>query len=77
MNYDWEQLGEGVWRTRLPFLDVTVGLIGGRTHALLVDSGTTLAEARGIEADVAALTVSLRAALDALVLPEGSVAVAA
>lgn len=56
MNYDWEQLGEGVWRTRLPFLDVTVGLVGGRTHALLVDSGTTLAEARGIEADVAALT---------------------
>ncbi|WP_454790175.1 MBL fold metallo-hydrolase [Mycolicibacterium lutetiense] len=56
MNYDWEQLGEGVWRTRLPFLDVTVGLVSGRTHALLVDSGTTWAEARGIEADVAALT---------------------
>nr|MDT0522451.1 MBL fold metallo-hydrolase [Streptomyces sp. DSM 41633] len=56
MNYDWEPLGEGVWRTRLPFLDVTVGLVSGRTHALLVDSGTTLAEARGIEADVAALT---------------------
>ncbi|MFV8052093.1 MBL fold metallo-hydrolase [Mycobacterium sp. 48b] len=56
MNYDWEQLGEGVWRTRLPFLDVTVGLVSGSTHTLLVDSGTTLAEARGIEADVGALT---------------------
>lgn len=56
MNYDWEQLGAGVWRTRLPFLDVTVGLVSGSTHALLVDTGTTLAEARGIEDDVAALT---------------------
>ncbi len=56
MNYDWEQLGTGVWRTRLPFLDVTVGLVSGNTHALLVDAGTTLAEARGIEADITALT---------------------
>ncbi|CRZ14420.1 MBL fold metallo-hydrolase [Mycolicibacterium neworleansense] len=56
MNYDWEQLGGGIWRTRLPFLDVTVGLVSGSTHALLIDSGTTLAEARGIEADVEALT---------------------
>lgn len=55
MNYDWEQLGDGVWRTRLPFLDVTVGLVSGGDQALLVDSGTTLAEARGIESDVAAL----------------------
>lgn len=56
MNYDWEELGGGVWRTRLPFLDVTVGLVSGGDQALLVDSGTTLAEARGIESDVAALT---------------------
>lgn len=56
MNYEWEQLGAGVWRTRLPFLDVTVGLVSGSTHALLVDAGTTLAEAHGIEADVALLT---------------------
>ncbi|WP_135454595.1 MBL fold metallo-hydrolase [Mycobacterium sp. DL99] len=56
MNYDWEELGGGVWRTRLPFLDVTVGLVSGSAQALLVDSGTTLAEARGIEADVAELT---------------------
>ncbi|MED5814565.1 MBL fold metallo-hydrolase [Mycolicibacterium sp. 050232] len=56
MNYDWEELGAGVWRTRLPFLDVTVGLVSGGEQALLVDSGTTLAEARGIESDVATLT---------------------
>ncbi|OLP00036.1 MBL fold metallo-hydrolase [Mycolicibacterium porcinum] len=56
MNYDWEELGGGVWRTRLPFLDVTVGLVSGGERALLVDSGTTMAEARGIESDVAALT---------------------
>lgn len=56
MNFDWEQLGRRVWRTRLPFLDVTVGLVSGDARALLIDSGTTLAEARGIEADVATLT---------------------
>lgn len=56
MNFDWEQLGNGVWRTRLPFLDVTVGLVSGETRALLIDSGTTLTEAGGIEADVATLT---------------------
>ncbi|MCG7609059.1 MBL fold metallo-hydrolase [Mycolicibacterium sp. (ex Dasyatis americana)] len=56
MNYDWEDLGAGVWRTRLPFLDVTVGLVCGSAQALLVDSGTTLIEAHGIESDVAALS---------------------
>ncbi len=56
MNYDWERLGQGVWRTRLPFLDVTVGVVDGGRGALLIDSGTTLSEARGVEADVAALT---------------------
>ncbi|WP_441959131.1 MBL fold metallo-hydrolase [Mycolicibacterium houstonense] len=56
MNYLWESLGPSVWRTRLPFLDVTVGLVGGSACAMLIDSGTTLSEARGIESDVAALT---------------------
>jgi glyoxylase-like metal-dependent hydrolase (beta-lactamase superfamily II) len=56
VNYDWEPLAKGVWRVRLPFLDVTVGLVAGETDALLVDSGTTLAEARAIDADVHALT---------------------
>lgn len=56
MNFDWEPLTSGVWRVRLPFLDVTVGLVAGDTDVLLVDAGTTLAEARAIDADVHALT---------------------
>ena len=39
-------------RCRLPFLDVTVGLVQGRTGALLVDTGTTLTEAHAISDDV-------------------------
>jgi glyoxylase-like metal-dependent hydrolase (beta-lactamase superfamily II) len=50
--FDWEQLTDSVHRCRLPFLDVTVGLVQGRTGALLVDTGTTLAEAAEIDADV-------------------------
>jgi glyoxylase-like metal-dependent hydrolase (beta-lactamase superfamily II) len=45
----WERLGEGVFRCRLPFLDVTVGLVLGSAGALLVDTGTTLAEAQAVE----------------------------
>lgn len=56
MNFDWEPLAQGVWRVRLPFLDVTVGLVAGARDVLLVDSGTTLTEARAIDADVHALT---------------------
>lgn len=56
MNYDWERLGEGIHRCRLPFLDVTIGLIRGTTGVLLVDTGTTLVEGRAIEADVLELT---------------------
>ncbi|MDH6243945.1 MBL fold metallo-hydrolase [Mycobacterium sp. OTB74] len=56
MNFDWEPLALGVWRVRLPFLDVTVGLVAGDTGGLLVDAGTTLAEARAIDEDVHALT---------------------
>ncbi|AFE16794.1 hypothetical protein MRGA327_11795 [Mycobacterium tuberculosis RGTB327] len=39
-------------RCRLPFCDVTVGLVRGRTGILLVDTGTTLGEATAIAADV-------------------------
>jgi glyoxylase-like metal-dependent hydrolase (beta-lactamase superfamily II) len=56
VNYGWEQLAEGVHRARLPFLDVTVGVVRGSGGVLLVDTGTTLAEARAIAADVRALT---------------------
>ncbi|OBA77103.1 MBL fold metallo-hydrolase [Mycobacterium sp. 1554424.7] len=52
MHYAWEQLAAGVHRCRLPFCDVTVGLVHGRTGALLVDAGTTLAEAAAIDADI-------------------------
>jgi hypothetical protein len=48
----WERLADGVFRCRLPFLDVTVGLVYGRTGALLIDNGTTLTQARAIAEDV-------------------------
>jgi glyoxylase-like metal-dependent hydrolase (beta-lactamase superfamily II) len=52
VHFDWEQLTDSVHRCRLPFLDVTVGLVQGRAGALLVDTGTTLIEAQAINADV-------------------------
>lgn len=56
MNFAWERLADGVFRCRLPFLDVTVGLVWSRSGALLIDAGTTLTEARAIRADVQELT---------------------
>jgi len=58
MNYDWETLTRGVYRCRLPFLDVTVGLVHGRTGVLLIDCGTTLSEAERLAADVGELTAA-------------------
>jgi len=58
VNYAWEMLGEGVHRCRLRFLDVTIGLVCGRTGTLLIDTGTTLAEANAIKADVAEIAGS-------------------
>jgi glyoxylase-like metal-dependent hydrolase (beta-lactamase superfamily II) len=52
VHFDWEQLTDSVHRCRLPFLDVTVGLVQGRTGLLLVDTGSTLTEAQAIDADV-------------------------
>ncbi len=52
MNQTWEPLATGVYRCRLAFLDVTVGLVLGRDGVLLVDSGTTFDEARSIQSDV-------------------------
>ncbi|MEI7716181.1 MAG: MBL fold metallo-hydrolase [Mycobacterium sp.] len=52
MHSDWEPLAEGVQRCRLPFCDVTVGLVWGPAGVLLVDTGTTLVEAAAIDADV-------------------------
>ena len=52
MHFDWERLTDSVHRCRLPFLDVTVGLVQGRTGVMLIDTGTTLTEAQAIDADV-------------------------
>ncbi|MGA7050210.1 MAG: MBL fold metallo-hydrolase [Mycobacterium sp.] len=51
MHFAWERLTNSVHRCRLPFCDVTVGLAQGRTGTLLIDTGTTLAEAAAIERD--------------------------
>ncbi|OJZ74092.1 MBL fold metallo-hydrolase [Mycobacterium paraffinicum] len=51
MHFAWERLTPTVHRCRLAFCDVTVGLVGGRTGALLVDTGTTLVDADAIAAD--------------------------
>ncbi len=56
MQFDWESLTDSVHRCRLPFLDVTVGMVQGRTGVLLVDAGTTLTEAQAISDDVRQIT---------------------
>jgi glyoxylase-like metal-dependent hydrolase (beta-lactamase superfamily II) len=52
MHFAWERLIGGVHCCRLPFCDVTIGLVLGRWGALLVDTGTALVEAAAIDADV-------------------------
>jgi hypothetical protein len=52
VNFTWEKLADNVFRCRLPFLDVTIGLVVGRSGALLIDTGSTLDEARGVRSDV-------------------------
>ena len=56
VHFIWQELADGVHRTRLPFLDVTVGVVAGDSGVLLIDCGTTLAEAAGVAADVRRLT---------------------
>ena len=55
MHYAWETLTSRVHRCRLPFLDVTVGVVRGGDKVLLIDSGTTLSEADRIADDVGEL----------------------
>nr|WP_090273921.1 MBL fold metallo-hydrolase [Mycolicibacterium komanii]CRL66784.1 Zn-dependent hydrolase [Mycolicibacterium komanii] len=57
MNVSWDRLADGVFRTRLPFLDVTVGLVAGSSDCLLIDTGSTLVEAQAIGADVVELAI--------------------
>ena len=59
MHYAWQTLSSGVYRCRLPFLDVTVGLVSGDRRTLLIDCGTTLLEAESIAADVGELTAGV------------------
>jgi glyoxylase-like metal-dependent hydrolase (beta-lactamase superfamily II) len=56
VHFDWEQLTDSVFRCRLPFLDVTVGVVQGATGVLLVDTGTTLTEAHAVRNDVREIT---------------------
>ena len=51
MNYTWEPLADGVSRLRLPFLDVTIGLVWSTAGAMLIDTGTTRTEAAAVRAD--------------------------
>jgi glyoxylase-like metal-dependent hydrolase (beta-lactamase superfamily II) len=52
VRFAWERLTPSVHRCRLPFCDVTIGLVRGRDGALLVDTGTTLTEATAVNEDV-------------------------
>ena len=56
MNFAWEPLDDGVTRCRLPFLDVTVGVVQGGKGTLLIDTGSTLTEAKATDQDVRRLT---------------------
>ncbi len=55
MNFVWEPLADGVSRCRLPFLDVTIGLVWSSAGALLIDTGTTLTEAAAVRVDAETL----------------------
>jgi glyoxylase-like metal-dependent hydrolase (beta-lactamase superfamily II) len=52
MNFAWEPLADGISRCRLPFLDVTIGLVWSNHGALLIDTGSTRTEASAVRADV-------------------------
>jgi glyoxylase-like metal-dependent hydrolase (beta-lactamase superfamily II) len=56
VHFAWERLTDTVHRCRLAFCDVTIGLVRGAGGALIVDTGTTLAEAAAVEADARRLT---------------------
>lgn len=52
----WEQLAPGVARRRLPFLDVTVGVVVGDDGVLLIDTGSSVPEGAGLRREVRELT---------------------
>lgn len=56
VHFAWARLTDTVHRCRLAFCDVTIGLVRGDDGAMIIDTGTTLAEAAAIEADARQLT---------------------
>lgn len=56
LHHDWEEWPAGVYRARLPFLDVSVGAVAGEAGVLLIDCGTTLTEAAAVAADLREMT---------------------
>ena len=56
LNLAWERITQYVFRCRLPFCDVTIGLVHGGGEVLLIDTGTTLPEARAAAEDALTLT---------------------
>ncbi|OBF80455.1 MBL fold metallo-hydrolase [Mycobacterium sp. 852002-51163_SCH5372311] len=56
MYFGWEPVADGVYRCRMAFCDVTIGLVQGSAGTLLVDTGTTLTEAVAVGADARELT---------------------
>ncbi|MBY8887830.1 MBL fold metallo-hydrolase [Streptomyces sp. PTM05] len=52
----WERLAPGVARRRLPFLDVTIGVVVGTDGVLVVDTGSTVREGGLLSRQVRELT---------------------
>ncbi len=52
----WERLAPGVARRRLPFLDVTVGVVVGTDDVLVVDTGATVRTGAELNRQVKELT---------------------
>ncbi len=52
----WERLAPGVARRRLPFLDVTIGVVVGTEGVLVIDTGSTLREGEQLRREVTELT---------------------
>src|SRR5699024_2509603 len=52
----WVRVADRVYRMRLRFLDVTVGVVWGDDGVVLIDCGTTVDEATRIDRDVQRLT---------------------
>ena len=53
---EWQPVADGVWRLVAEPDAVTIGLIAGETGAVLVDTGSTPAQGRGLAAKVAEVT---------------------